>query len=252
MIFKPVSYGDLERALSDLGIPAGSILYVTASLAGLVTMPQVAENTVRAVRALAGASGTMVIPSFSWDFCDRGHFDREHTPTHCGILAEAFRAAPGVRRTWSPPYHTVCASGPAASAITGIESRTSFGSDSVFQYLVDRRAWVLLIGCGFQDGAAHAHWLEETQGVPYRYYRPYTGTVTLNGRTRAATFHRYMRRAGIQLNARPLELALESAGAIRHATAGLTLCSAFSLADFARVLVPVFQDNPLIMVDEKN
>ena len=251
MIIHPVTCQDIERAFAELQVPPDSVLYVAASLAGLVSLPSPVEDTLRALRHLVGPSGTIVMPSFSWDFCDSGHFDRERTPTHCGLLAEAFRITPGVRRTWSPPYHTVCASGPQAETITSIESRTSFGAVSVFQYLVDHDALVLLIGCGFNDGVAHVHWLEETIGVPYRRHQMYTGTITRNGLTRSMTFQRYVRSDDVRLNAKPIEDALESAGAIRHSAVGLALCSAFSLADFARILTPVFRRHPCIMVEER-
>ncbi|MFD7709615.1 AAC(3) family N-acetyltransferase [Streptomyces sp. NPDC059785] len=231
-----------------VGVRTGDTVYVASSLAGFALLDSPVETVTTALRAAVGADGTLVMPSFHPGFRYAGFFDRELTPSKSGILSEAFRQAPGTRRTWDPPYNPVCVQGRAADAIARITSPTAFGPRSVFDHLIDIDATVLLIGCSFHDGVAHVHWLEERHDVPYRSWQRFTGDVVVDGECMERSWRCHVRRPGVELHAGVVGEVLESSGVVFEESIGLTRIAAFSLQNFVKVLDPWFARNKDAMV----
>jgi aminoglycoside 3-N-acetyltransferase len=243
-----IKYTDILQSLRLIGIENGDTLYVASSLASFAFIENSVEMTLQALYEAVGIEGTIVMPSFSFSFCDHGKFDRERTPSRVGILSEAFRQTPSVLRTFSPPYHTVCVWGSRAKYISSIESTTSFGIDSVFQYLYEINAKVLLIGCSFNDGVAHLHWLEERHKVEYRYRKKFAGLIIINDIEKPYTFHRFVRKNGIILDASHLGLLFETSGKLKLSTVAFCRMACFKLVDFAQFFDPLFEKDKNIMI----
>lgn len=240
---------ELLAGLQAVGVQPGDVLYVASSLAALGLMDNPVGSVLSALREAVGPSGTLVMPAFNFAFCQQAEFDRELTPSTVGVLTEAFRQLPDAIRTWAPPYHTVTAVGPLATEISAIEALTSFGGDSVFQYLHDINAKQLLLGIDYHGGVAHFHWLEELHQVPYRYWKKFEGSVILNGQKKHRAFFMYARRSNIQLNAEPAAKIFEQAGYVQQTMVGLCPLRAFNLRDFKQFFEPHFQQNPFILVE---
>ena len=243
-----VTKDDLIHGFREIGIERGDVLYVASSLAALGLMANPVQDTLAALREAVGPEGTLVMPVFNFDFCEGKGFDREHTPSRAGLLSEAFRQWPSVQRTWSPPFHTVAASGPRAKDIAAIESLTSFGRDSVFQYLHDIGAKHLLLGCGFHEGVAHVHWLEEINEAPYRHWKRFEGEVVRNGQRQQRSFFMFARDPKHTLDAEPLGRDFAEAGLMRQTDVGFCRLRAFTLRDFKEFLGPRFATNPLCLL----
>lgn len=238
-----LSSSELLNAIRSLGVKSGSIVYSASSLASISHLQKPEATVLRALDEAVGPRGTLVMPAGCPDFRQRGYFDRESSPSASGILTEYFRRLKGVVRTFAPPFNTVCARGNKAAQIGGVESRTQFGSESVYQLLIDLNAWVVLLGCNFHDGVAHMHWLEERHNVPYREWRNHTGTVICNGVEMPRSFSHFTRIGRYTLNYKPLDTELRAAGCIRDAQVGLMSVAAFRLSDFVNVLDPWFGKN---------
>lgn len=236
----------LLQGLQSLGIAPGDVVYVASSMMALGQLQNPVEDTLWALRECVGPEGTLVMPAFNFSFCRGEAFDVAETPSDCGVLTEAFRRLPDARRSSSPPFHSVTAIGPLAEEICGRESITSFGSDSVFQYLVDIDAKHLLIGCGYHEGVAHFHWLEERHEVPYRYWKKFEGDLYAYGKATRRAYFMFVRRLEERatLNADPLGMAFEQTGLVSTHQVGLSRLRAFRLRDFAAFGDPIFRDNP--------
>ncbi len=244
-----VSSQELLEGIRFVGIEPSSTVYVASSLAALGLMDDPVHDTLRALRESI-SSGTIVMPAFNFAFCRGEMFCREDTPSDCGVLAETFRTSNGAARTSSPPYHTVAAAGALAADIAKIESPTSFGRESVFQFLHDIDAWQLLIGCGYDEGVAHFHWLEELLEVPYRFWKKFDGDVRVCGETRRRSFFMYARRldVGVELDADPAGAEFEQAGYVRVCDVGLCRLRAFRLQDFYAYFAPRMRADPLLLL----
>jgi aminoglycoside 3-N-acetyltransferase len=240
----------LLDAIRKVGIASGATVYVASSLAALSMMENPVDGVLWALREAVGPDGTLVLPTFNFSFCEGTPFDVENTPSTTGVLTEAARKLPGALRTWAPPFHSVVAIGKKAPEIAACKSLSSFGANSVFQYLFEQNAKQLLLGTSYHDGVVHFHWLEERHAVPYRYWKKFEGEIIRDGRREQRIFFMYARREGAVLDFQPAAREFELHGKTLVQKTGLCTLRAFSLADFTAFFDPVFKRNPLVLLKD--
>jgi aminoglycoside 3-N-acetyltransferase len=239
---------DFARAFLEAGLESGQTVYVAASLAALGMMDHPEETIMGALWDVLGPRGTVVMPAFNFGFCQEEPFDLEKTPAHTGALAEWFRTQDGTLRTWAPPFHSLAAAGPEASRLTEAESASSFGPASAFTRLVEEGAYHLLIGCGFHEGVAHVHWLEEQLAVPYRYWKKFEGDIIRNGARSRHAFFMMARQQDARLDAEPLGRDFADTAAIKSSVAGLCRIRGFAVRDFTRYGRARLEADPRLLI----
>jgi aminoglycoside 3-N-acetyltransferase len=190
------------------------------------------------------------MPTFNWDYCQGEIFDPETTPSQVGVLTEIFRKRPGVLRSISPPWCTFAAIGKHAVDIAGIRATTSFGKDSVLQYLYDVNAKYVLLGCTYNEGAVQVHWLEEKFRVPYRYFKRFEGLVRLGENTVNDVSSMYARRldADATVDARHLTDIFDKTDKVKIASLGLGKIRSFYTRDYVAFMAPYFEEDKLAVL----
>lgn len=132
------SEADFVDAFRRLDLPSGSTLMVHARLSSFGHLADGPESVIRALQtAVPGC--TVVMPTFPFagtmsEYLDSGAvFDPSRTPSQSGLLSEAFRQMPQVRRSLHPT-HPCAALGPRADELLdgSEQSLTPFGSSSAY------------------------------------------------------------------------------------------------------------------------
>lgn len=161
----PVTGQQIVADLRDLGVPAGATVMVHTSLRSLGWVIGGGQAVLAALREAVGATGTLVMPTQSWQLCDpallqeaparwwptiRDHlpcYDPARTPSQTmGAVAELFRTTPGALRS-AHPHRSVTAAGPQAGRVTARHPLNSpAGEESPLGALVALDAWILLLG----------------------------------------------------------------------------------------------------------
>jgi aminoglycoside 3-N-acetyltransferase len=157
----------IAEGLCALGLGAGDIVCVHASMKSLGLVIGGTRAVIEALTATVGPDGTIMMPAFSGDLSDPAEwrhppvpadrideiraqtpaYDPTRTPTRgIGQIAEYFRSYPGVRR--SPhPQSSFTALGPASAALVADHPYDNrFGPSSPLGKLVDLDGKILLIG----------------------------------------------------------------------------------------------------------
>jgi len=163
----------IVEGLRSVGISEGDTALVHSSLSAFGYVQGGADAVIDALLEALGPSGTLVLPTFTWDdFHAKRHvtFDLANTPCETGRIPEIFRKRPGVIRS-RHICHSVAAIGPHAQDVIG-EGVRSFGVGSTFDQLYQLDSWVLLLGVSFGVCTA-LHMVEEFMQVPYRRYRDF-------------------------------------------------------------------------------
>ncbi len=228
--------------LSNLTQLSGNIVYLTGSTAFL-PQPELCNEIIQLFIKSVGSSGTLIMPTFSFDFCDYGVFDQDNTGTYCGYMSSNFMKLPVAQRTWCTPIHTVAVIGKYTSTIMNLRPYTCFGSDSVFDWMSYQNTIICLFGVSIFDGMAHIHWLEEQYKVSYRIFKKFSGKVIKNGEEINFNCERFIRKKGIKLDPSLSADAFSMSEYIDIITIGYIRIRIFRLVDYINFMRRYFDAN---------
>jgi aminoglycoside 3-N-acetyltransferase len=175
--------------LRDVGLSEGDSVLVHSSLRAVGQIEGGAETLVRAFRTVLGATGTLMVPTFTFDYSDpvgwreppltpealeRARtsipvFDPLTTPTHTpwiGIFPEIVRRQPDAQRSSHPVVSFAAVGANAAFLTQNVPFHYPLGSESPLARLHQLDGWVLLLGVTHKTNTA-LHLAEIWANVPY-------------------------------------------------------------------------------------
>lgn len=141
-----------------------------------------------------GIEGTILIRTFSWDFCHGLGFDACKTLSQVGALGNIALKRDDFRRTKHPIYSWMV-SGKYQDYLCSLDEKEAFGPNSVFAW-EDKNidAIQVVIGNPISNGITLFHYVEELVGVPYRYIKEFTDIYRdENGNESIKTYSMYVR-----------------------------------------------------------
>lgn len=215
---------NIVTALHEAGVVAGDSIYVHSALMTFgklirgVKRDQFTGAFISALRTVIGDDGHLMMPTFSYSFCNQEMFDVQETPSTVGLLTEAFRKSPGVQRT-SEAIFSSAIEGPNSDYFLDVD-QSCFGTQSIFEKLYDHDAKFVFLGDTLD--LTFIHFVEQRMGVPYRYIKVFPGTIFDNGKQRETEFYfnvRYMD-AGIEYDMDGLAGSMRSSGILHSASLG--------------------------------
>jgi aminoglycoside 3-N-acetyltransferase len=211
---------DLKRLIERLPLTKGGVLLVGSDVLGLaVALQEKGERLdlnelIDALQLKIGGDGTLLFPAFNFDFCEGRGFDYRKSQPQTGALSKAAMARPDFKRT-QHPIHSFSVWGKHRDALCAMENISSFGLDSPFHFLYENNAQMLIIGIGFQGAFTFAHYVEEREKAPYRYFKDFTGPYAdESGKSSVKTYSMFVRASerGIESFLDPIGEVLEKKG----------------------------------------
>lgn len=200
----------IMRALAAVGLQEGDLVLLHSDASAVIRMLG-SEDWGLALHLLwetiaevLGKEGTLVVPTFNWDFCKGRPYDAVRTPSRLGLFSNYIRTRPEASRSLHPifPFAGI---GPQATSLFGGISKSSFGIESVFDRLRHRNAKLIFLNTSFYV-CTFVHHVEQMHGVSYRYPKHFTGTIMANGITREDSFEFYVRDERLVVNSYPTRL----------------------------------------------
>lgn len=218
-------YVQLKDIPGKLEIEKGDTLLVSSDLKGLLFQClEHGDDTdlnvfLESLMGAVGIEGTILLPTFNWDFCKGITFNYRRTPSRTGSLGKVALKRKEFLRTKHPLY-SFAVWGKDARKLYEMENKDSFGLDSPFSYLKEVKAKNLFIDVSYQDSFTFAHYAEEWEGsVPYRYVKDFTaGYIDEQGREEVRTYSMFVRDLGknVHVTIDPMEKQFVEAGAVRR------------------------------------
>lgn len=167
----------LEATLDALGIQVGDNIYCHANL-GLFgklencnSSSQLAQTFYENIRCRIGASGTLVLPSYTYSFCTGNNFDLVQTPSKMGILSEHARKILRFSRT-RDPLLSVLVQGPLEKEFCSALINICHGPNSHFGLV---HSYDFKILCLNHFGNTFLHYIERQLKVAYRFDKSFYG-----------------------------------------------------------------------------
>lgn len=164
-----------DEIVNQLEIKKGDIILVSSDIRKLMLdslrhkekfdINRFIDSIINAV----GDDGTVLVPTYNWDFCKGITFDYHNTPSKTGSLGSAALARTDFKRSKHPIY-SFAIWGKDKEILCQMDYSSSFGTDSIFAYLHNNKAKNLVIDTPIANCCTFAHYVEENSGmVAYRY-----------------------------------------------------------------------------------
>ena len=193
---KELDYMDF---LQGVGVEKGDIIDVSSDMANVllycrrIGVRLVPDHLIDSLQELVGPEGTVMIRTFTWDFCHGEPFDIRTRPSRVGALGNAAMKRADFKRTGHPIYSWMVW-GKRAGELLQMDQPNAFGPGSVFDFLDINHAKQLTLGNTSSDSTTQMHHVEAACKVPYRFDKPFTGEYTdYSGNTCLKTYSMHVR-----------------------------------------------------------
>ena len=244
---------NLTEEFRRLGVSRGDILYVSSDVT-VLTLDACRQCALKskkdidgfydllidAMKELVGDEGTLLFPVFTWSFCRNIPYDAKKTQGEVGALGNwVLNNRDDFLRTIHPLY-SFMVSGKDAQYLHGMTNRTAWGKDSPFAYLHEKHAKNLIINVSLSGCFTFLHYVEESIGVPHRYFQDFHGQyVDENGSVEDRTYTMFVRDLDIESKQVTPDECLVDAGVSKKEYFGKV---SLQLVDLAEAY-PVIEDN---------
>ena len=171
---KIYSTQELMATLKTLGINKNDDINIHSELL-LFGKPLLSKESLckEIISVFKEATNTIIMPTFTYSFCNNEIYDTEDSPTKMGILNEYFRCSSGVYRTLCPIF-SFAIFGDYKKYISA--SNDVLGQDSIFNLFYKNKAKNILFGNIFK-GYTFFHHIESVLQVPYRFQKEFKGII---------------------------------------------------------------------------
>lgn len=122
-----------------------------------------------------GEGGTILLPTFTFDFSNKGYYDIQRSKGVTGALGNIALQKEGFKRT-KHPMHSFAVWGKDQGKLVDMRNRHSFGIDSPFGYCIEKRVKQIILGTDYVHALTFVHYAEVVCNVPYRFAKSFTGT----------------------------------------------------------------------------
>lgn len=207
---------DLVVGFRKTGLTADDVVLVHSSYKSLGPVDGGPQAVVDALLEVITPTGTLIIPTFNFNFNKGEPWDVRTTPSHMGVLTEIVRLNPESRRVFHP-FYSFAILGSLKDELTKVRYKDSYGPDSIFMQLRKLDAKIMVIGLSYTHSMTFFHHIEQMEGVGYRFIKAFTGLVTdESGKTYEDTFTMLVRDVdqGVQTEVDPMGEVLEKRGVV--------------------------------------
>jgi len=219
-----LTFEQLVEGFQKLGVEQGDTLLVHSSYKSFGEVDGGPATVIRALEAALGTDkdGTLIMPTFNFDFNKGESWDVRTTPSKMGVLTELVRKDPRAKRVFHP-FYSFAILGKHAEMLGGLRYKSAYERNSVFGKLRDLDGKIMVIGLSYNNSMTFFHHIEQMEGVDYRLLKQFTGEVTdENGNTYTDTFEMLVRDIdkGVMTMVDPMGALREEAGVIKSRKIG--------------------------------
>lgn len=191
---------DYDKLISTVPIRKGQTLDIVSDIFNIAKQCMALklqfdpDRLISAFCSAVGENGTILIRTFSWDFCHGRGFDIRKTPSSAGALGNVAMRRLDFKRTRHPIYSWMVW-GKNQEYLCSLDETEAFGENSVFAWEANTDTAIqVVIGSPSTNGLTLFHYVEEVVGVPYRYIKNFTDSyVDENGNSSTKTYSMYVR-----------------------------------------------------------
>ncbi len=176
---KVITDQDFSRALLDCGVENGDTIMVHSDVSvfgklAVAGKKDFFESIVDQLLQSVGETGNVIIPTFSYSFCEGKIFDIDEKNSTVGALTNYVIRHHKFERSLQPMF-SVAVSGKDKNTLLSI-NKDSFGKGTIFEKFHKQKGKLVFLGAPFQ-ACTFVHYIEQVYGVPYRYLKNFHGVI---------------------------------------------------------------------------
>jgi aminoglycoside 3-N-acetyltransferase len=201
----------VNEAIKTIGIQPGDGLLVHSAVQFLGQPVGGIGMYLDAILDIIGHKGTIAVPTFNFSFAKGKSFNPKETPSQkMGVFSEFVRLHPETKRT-PHPLQSIAVFGHYADDLATRDTLSAFNPGSPFERMLELNFKALLLGADIQ-AISMLHYSEQRIGVPYRYWKDFSGKVFTNSGIEERTYRMYVRDMDLdpKLSLKPVQALLES------------------------------------------
>lgn len=122
---------------------------------------------IKVILEYIGKKGTLVIPTYNYDFTKQKTFDKKKSPSHVGELGNFLIKYKSSNRTFEPVFSHIVF-GKLKKELFSCDINEAFGDKSIFNYILNRDFKILCFCCS-PATITFIHFIEKKVKVNYRY-----------------------------------------------------------------------------------
>lgn len=244
------NYIKLTEIANNLDINKGDILLIGSDVTKLIMKCRRnndkfdANLLIDSFKEKLGTEGTLLFPTYTFDFCKGITFDIKSKNSQMGLITNIAIDREDFVRTRHPIY-SFAVTGKYAEYLANLKNKSSYGLDSPFHFLYENKAKMLVIGLDYQHSFTFVHYVEEKNNVNYRYMKNFTADyIDDKGLKTTETYSMYVRdiENNVETYVNPIGEVLENEGA----------SVIKSINDINFTLIDLDKSNDIIEADIKN
>lgn len=232
-----------------LGMTSGDTIFVHSAYSTLSRAPGGVEGgpqtVIDAILDVIGPAGTLIMPTFNYDFLRGTPWDIRTTPSQMGALTELVRTDPRARRMFHAIY-SMSAIGKHADELAAHRSNDCFGETSIFSKFREWDAKILILGLPYSKSITFLHHCEQAAGVDYRFLKDFSGVaIDAHGKPQDVSYTMFVRdvERGVVLDFEPIGALLDSQ-VVNKRTIGLGECRLMKCNEVFDVAVKAMIEHP--------
>jgi aminoglycoside 3-N-acetyltransferase len=121
-----------------------------------------------------GNNGTLILPTFNFDFCNKGNYSCLKSKSQVGALSEAARIKAKRNKTWHPVYSFVLFGNIPKDEVLK-SNYSALGADSIFNWLTNNNGKIGIIDLSDQNSMTFYHHVEELMHANWRFHKEFIG-----------------------------------------------------------------------------
>lgn len=176
-----------DELVDRFELQSGDSIWVSSELIGLVFAMKKhgvkfdGNELIDAFQRKVGEEGTILIPTFTYEFSNEGFYDIKNSKSVVGELGNIALSRDDFKRT-RHPMHSFAVWGKDQDLLVEMNNLHSFGVDSPFAYCVSHHVKQVMMGVDYIHGMTFVHYAETVCDVPYRFLKRFSGVyVDENG-----------------------------------------------------------------------
>ena len=195
---------DIKNTLCEIGIEKAKVLFMHSDIMFGRLCPGIKRNDYLEAmyRILASFDIPIIVPAFTYSFCNGEDFDVAGSRTSMGVLNEYIRKQDGYVRTKDP----LLSFSVPNSLVDNFKDlgHNSLGPDSAFDRMHNMDGvYFLFYGAELPESFTYVHHVEKILEVPYRFDMGFTGDIIdTDGSRKTETYYIHTQCKGARIPAR--------------------------------------------------